>query len=48
VGVTIAAAAAVHHWVETPTNDFGRRLSRRAGTARDATPSDALAPSTVP
>ncbi len=33
VAVTVAAAllaaTAVHHWVERPTNDFGRRLSRR-------------------
>ena len=39
----VVVAVAVHHWIEAPTNDFGRSLSRRARDRRDPVPAEALA-----
>jgi peptidoglycan/LPS O-acetylase OafA/YrhL len=36
VVASLSLAAAVHHLVENPTNNLGRRLSRRLGRAADA------------
>lgn len=33
VAASVLAAMAMHRWVEVPTNDFGRRLSRTRGRA---------------
>lgn len=34
VAVIVAAATAVHRWVEAPTNEFGRRVARRLRPVR--------------